>query len=96
MGGWVGVGIKYSKPFVCICKHAATRIRVRIWRGCPAGGRFPPGECFLALGFALPPVSYWSANFTRHFTFAYQSRQRVNPSRVLGLGWERLPIIYIW
>ena len=27
------VGIKYSKPFVCICKHTATRIR--IWRGCP-------------------------------------------------------------
>ena len=21
--GWVGVGIKYSKPFVCICKHTA-------------------------------------------------------------------------
>ena len=32
--GWVGVGIKYSKPFVCICKHTATRIR--IGRGCPA------------------------------------------------------------
>ena len=52
--GWVGVGIQYSKPFVCICKHTATRIR--IWRGCPGGGRFPPGECFLALGFALLPV----------------------------------------
>ena len=26
--------------------------------GCPAGGRFPPGECFMALGFALLPVSY--------------------------------------
>ena len=61
--GWVGVGIKYSKPFVCICKHTATRIR--IWRGCPAGGRFPHGECFLALCFALPPVSY-----------SLQSRQR--------------------
>ena len=23
--GWVGVGIKYSKPFFCICKHTATR-----------------------------------------------------------------------
>ena len=23
--GWVGIGIKYSKPFVCICKHTATR-----------------------------------------------------------------------
>ena len=45
--GWVGVGIKYSKPFDCICKHTAARIR--ILRGCPAGGRFPPGECFLAL-----------------------------------------------
>ena len=22
--GWVGVGIKYSKLFVCICKHTAT------------------------------------------------------------------------
>ena len=32
--GWVGVGIKYSKPFVCICNHTATRIR--LWRGCPA------------------------------------------------------------
>ena len=30
----MGVGIKYSKPFVCICKHTATRIR--IWQGCPA------------------------------------------------------------
>ena len=26
--GWVGVGIKYSKPLVCICKHTATRIRI--------------------------------------------------------------------
>ena len=26
--GWVGVGIKFSKPFVCICKHTATRIRM--------------------------------------------------------------------
>ena len=51
--GWLGIGIKFSKPFVC--KHIATRIR--IWRGCPAGGRFPPGECFLALGFALSPVA---------------------------------------
>ena len=32
--GGVGVGIKYSKPFVCICRHTATRIR--IGRGCPA------------------------------------------------------------
>ena len=32
--GWEGVGIKYSKPFACICKHTATCIR--IWRGCPA------------------------------------------------------------
>ena len=47
-------------------KHTATRIR--IWRGCPAGGRFPPGECFPALGFALLPVSY-----------ASQSRQRPQP-----------------
>ena len=31
---WVGVCIKYSKPFVCICKHTATRIR--ILRGCTA------------------------------------------------------------
>ena len=31
---WVGAGIKYSELFVCICKHAATRIR--IWRGCSA------------------------------------------------------------
>ena len=30
----MGVGINYSKPFVCICKHTATRIP--IWRGCPA------------------------------------------------------------
>ena len=22
--GWVGVGINYIKPFVCICKHTAT------------------------------------------------------------------------
>ena len=29
-----GVGIKYSKPFVRICKHTATRIRIE--RGCPA------------------------------------------------------------
>ena len=64
--GWVGVGIKYSKPFDCICKHTAARIR--ILRGCPAGGRFPPGECFLALGFALLPVSY-----------SLQSRQRPQP-----------------
>ena len=53
-------------PFVCICKHTATRIR--IWRGCPAGGRFPPGECFLVLGFALLPVS------------SLQSRQRPQPN----------------
>ena len=40
----------------------------------PAGGRFPPGECFLALGFALPPVSY-----------SLQSRQRPQPNpRTLG------------
>ena len=30
----MGVGIKNSKSFVCICKHTATRIR--IWRGCLA------------------------------------------------------------
>ena len=29
--GGVGVCIKYSKPFVCICKHTG----IRIWRGCP-------------------------------------------------------------
>ena len=47
---------KILKPFVCICKHTATRIR--ICRGCPAGGRLPHGTCFPALGFALQPVSY--------------------------------------
>ena len=52
--------------FVCICKHTATRIR--IWQGCPAGGRFPPGECFPALGFALLPLSY-----------VLQSRQHPQP-----------------
>ena len=26
--GWVGVGIEYSKSFLCICKHTATRIRI--------------------------------------------------------------------
>ena len=61
--GWVGVGIKYSKPFVCICKHTAyggaAKLKV---------GWFPPGECFLALGFALLPVSY-----------SFQSRQRHQP-----------------
>ena len=30
--GCVGVGINYSKPFVCICKHT----RIRFWQGCPA------------------------------------------------------------
>ena len=42
-----------------ICKHTATRIRI-----C----RFPPGECFLALGFALLPMSY-----------SLQSQQRPQP-----------------
>ena len=46
--------IYYS--FIIIRVHTATRIR--IWWGCPAGGTFPPGECLLALGFALLPVSY--------------------------------------
>ena len=39
--GRVGVGNKYSKPFVCICKHTATRIH--IWRGCPAEVRAEVG-----------------------------------------------------
>ena len=52
--GGVGVGIKYSKPFVCICKHSATCIR--IWRGCPAEVGCLPVS--VALGFALQPVSY--------------------------------------
>ena len=39
------------------------------WWGCPAGGRFPPGEYFLALGFALLPVSY-----------SLQFRQRPQPN----------------
>ena len=63
--GWVGVRIKYSKPFIYICKHTATRI----WRGCPAEGRLPHGECFLALSFALQPVFY-----------SLQSRQRPQPN----------------
>ena len=41
----VGVGIKYSKPFVCICKHTATRV----WRGCPAEVRAEVG--YLAVHF---------------------------------------------
>ena len=48
--GWVGVGIKYRKPFVCICKHTATRIR--IWRGCPAEVRAEVG--YLAVRFSWP------------------------------------------
>ena len=42
---------------------------MRLWRGCPAGGRFPPGECFPALSFALLPVSS-----------TLQSRQRPRPN----------------
>ena len=57
--GWVGAGVKYSKPFVCICKHTATRMRV--WRGCPAGRWLTHGECFLALGLAPQPVSLLTA-----------------------------------
>ena len=49
-----------------LCKHTAARIR--IWWGCPAGGRFPPGECFLALSFALS-----------HVASSLQSRQRPQP-----------------
>ena len=60
---YIYVGIKYSKPLVCLCKHTA--IHVRIWRGCPAGGRLPHVTYFLALSFALQPVSY-----------SLQSRQR--------------------
>ena len=40
-------------------------ILIYYYWGCPAGGRVPHGTCFLALGFALQPVSY-----------SLQSRQR--------------------
>ena len=46
--GWV----KYSKSFVCICKHTATRIR--IWRGCPA-------EVGAAVGYLAVRFSWLSA-----------------------------------
>ena len=36
--GRLGLGIKYSKPFVCICKHSATRISI-----CPAEVRAEVG-----------------------------------------------------
>ena len=72
--GWVGapmgVGMKYSKPFACICKHTATPIH--IWRGCPAEVGYltvSAYECFLDLGFALQPVSY-----------SLQSGQRSHPN----------------
>ena len=70
--GWVGAGVKYrySKPFVCICKHTATRMRV--WRGCPAGRRLTHGECSWPSALHLSPCPYslqslqlsqdWSAN----------------------------------
>ena len=51
--GGVGVVINYSKLFVCICKHTASRIR--IWRGCPVEVGYH--TYFLALGFALQPIS---------------------------------------
>ena len=44
---------------------------LRIWRGCPAGGRFPPDECFLALGFALPLMS---------MSYSLQSWQHPQPN----------------
>ena len=47
---WVVIGIKYSKPFVCTCKHTATRIR--IWRGYPAEVRAEVG--YLAVCFSWP------------------------------------------
>ena len=54
--GWVGVGFKYSKSFVCIRKHTVTQPHTL--QGCPAEGRLPHGECYPALSFELQPVSY--------------------------------------
>ena len=67
--GWMDVGMKCSKLFVCICKHTATRIRIR--RGGPSevGYLMVSASWPSALHkFALQPVSY-----------SLQSRQRPHP-----------------
>ena len=53
---------------LCLHMHAHSHTHTHM-AGCPAGGRFPHVECFLALCFALPPVSY-----------SLQSRQRPQPN----------------
>ena len=57
------VMLGFNTTQVTMCKHTATRIR--IWWGCPAGGRLPHGKCFLALGFALQTV-YYSLQSRQH------------------------------
>ena len=49
--------MKYRKPFVCICKHTSTRICI-YGRAAQLDLGSLPVSVFLALGFALLPMSY--------------------------------------
>ena len=59
-----GCRLKYSTPFDCICKHTATRIR--IWRGCPVGGRLPPARLCAASRVLLTAVPATTGNTATH------------------------------
>ena len=41
--------------------HIYIYIIACIWRSCPAGGRLPHGECFLALGYEATRVTMLSS-----------------------------------
>ena len=50
----MGVVIRYSKPLSAYAStlsaaYVTQPTHMACWRGCPAGGRLPHGECFLAI-----------------------------------------------